>query len=62
MKIDIAKEADCGSIHITIEYKSEYWPLEIRTLWLQVAAHAERVLDGLDLAEAVKKEDDDKEK
>jgi len=56
MKVDIAKETECGSIHIAIEYNSEYRASYIRGLWEQVSTHANRILLSLEAQE--KKEHD----
>lgn len=48
MKIDVAKQAECGSIHIAIEYNTEYRPSLIHALWKQVSAHADRILASLE--------------
>jgi|GEM_PF-2908706 len=54
MNIDVAKEAECGSIHVVIEYKSEYKPSLILALWKQVSDHANRILASLESAEEIK--------
>lgn len=51
MKLDIAKGAQCGSIHIAIEYKSEYKPSLIRALWKDVSAQADRILASMEWEE-----------